>query len=97
MRSRTLALALLLDLSSPTDGAAFTRMEVIAVSPRELHALIERVRSEFLEMPGLRLTVSQAARLWGLDLRACRMVIDALVSTAFLRWTQAGTVARVDS
>jgi hypothetical protein len=37
-------------------------------SPGERQALIERVRSESIEMLGLRLTVSQAARLWGLDL-----------------------------
>ena len=29
--------------------------------------LINRVRSEFLEMPGLRLRVDQAQRLWNLD------------------------------
>jgi hypothetical protein len=28
--------------------------------------LLVRVRSEFLEMPGLRLTIHQAARLWSL-------------------------------
>ena len=37
-------------------------------SPGERQALIERVRSEFIEMLGLRQSVSQAARLWGLDL-----------------------------
>jgi hypothetical protein len=29
--------------------------------------LLERVRNEFLEMPGLRLTPTQAARLLALD------------------------------
>ena len=57
---------------------------------------MHRVKSEFIEMPGLQLTVPQAARLWGLDHAASRMVIDALVEGAFLRWTARGTVMRVD-
>jgi hypothetical protein len=58
-------------------------------------ALIDRVRGEFLEMPGLQLTMPQAARLWGLDLTACNMVVHALVESAFLRWTPAGTIVRI--
>ena len=50
------------------------------MSPLELHALVERIRSEFLEMPGLRLTLPQASRLWGLDTRSCEAVIDALIT-----------------
>jgi hypothetical protein len=59
-------------------------------------AVVERVRGEFLEMPGLQLTMPQAVRLWGLDPEACRAVIDALVDAAFLRWTPAGTIVRVE-
>jgi hypothetical protein len=47
-------------------------------------------------MPGLQLTLPQAARLWGLDHEASRLVIDALVERSFLRWTARGTVIRVD-
>jgi hypothetical protein len=68
----------------------------VVVSPVEVHALVNRVRHEFLEMPGLRLTPQQAARLWGLDRPACDNVIDVLVRAEFLRWTPAGTVARVE-
>ena len=57
-------------------------------------SLVERVRGEFLEMPGLQLTVQQAARLWGLDLAACRNVVDVLVESAFLRWTATGKIVR---
>jgi hypothetical protein len=59
--------------------------------------LISRVRSEFLEMPGLQLTLPQAARLWGLEQHACRRIIDALVTASFLRWTPRGTVVRTES
>jgi hypothetical protein len=56
--------------------------------------LVERVRGEFIEMPGLQLTMAQAARLWGLDNAACRHVVDVLVASAFLRWTDGGKIAR---
>jgi len=32
--------------------------------------LVRRVREEFREMPGLRLTVAQVSRLWGPELSA---------------------------
>ena len=66
------------------------------MSPAELHGVVERVRGEFMEMPGLRLTVSQAARLWSLDSVICRRVIDTLVQVDFLRWTTAGTIAKIE-
>jgi hypothetical protein len=56
---------------------------------------VVRVRNEFLEMPGLQLTLAQTARLLGLDTRDCREAIDALVASDFLRWTRRGTIARV--
>lgn len=71
--------------------------EVFPVSPMEVHAVANRVRSEFLEMPGLRLTVRQASRLWGLEPSACENVIEVLVRSAFLRRTPAGMVARVEA
>lgn len=66
------------------------------MSPTEIHALAVRVRSEFNEMPGLRLTLPQAARLWGLEPPACRVVIEALVGSSFLRWTPRGAITRAE-
>jgi hypothetical protein len=60
-------------------------------------ALVDRVRGEFIEMPGLQLTMEQAARLWGMDMTACRQIIDALVESSFLRWTPTGRIVRADS
>jgi 2,4-dienoyl-CoA reductase-like NADH-dependent reductase (Old Yellow Enzyme family) len=59
----------------------------------ELHEVVERVRGEFNEMRGLRLTPAQAARLLGLDTEACDEVLKRLVASSFLRWS-AGTVVR---
>lgn len=47
--------------------------------------LWERVYAEYLEMPGLRLTLPQASRLWNMNLEVSRQVLDALVERAFLR------------
>jgi hypothetical protein len=47
--------------------------------------LLNRVRSEFIEMPGLRLRIEQAQRLWNLDRANCEMVLQSLVEANFLR------------
>ena len=60
----------------------------------ELERIVSRVREEFREMPGLRMTPAQATRLWGLEHEACRRVIDVLVAAEFLRWTDSGSVTR---
>lgn len=46
--------------------------------------LLSRVRGEFREMPGLRLSLEQAMRLWSLDRATCVSVLDQLRSTKFL-------------
>lgn len=56
--------------------------------------LIERVRAEFDEMPGMRLTVSQASRLFGLDEELCRSVVERLVSAEYLKKMENGAVIR---
>ena len=61
----------------------------------ELAYVVRRVRSEFLEMPGLQLTPEQARRLWTLESETSRAVIDTLVAEAFLRWTASGAIARL--
>jgi hypothetical protein len=50
-------------------------------------SLIDRVRNEFLEMPGLKLTLAQAARFLCLDGCTCREVLEALIDCGFLRRT----------
>ena len=57
-------------------------------------ALLKRVYSEFLEMPGLRLSIEQAQRLWGLNDRTCRELLDFLVDARFLCQTRSGMYTR---
>ena len=52
--------------------------------------LLDIVRGEFLEMPGLRLTKKQAQRLWALDVVTCDSLLSTLESSRFLRRTKDG-------
>ena len=56
---------------------------------------VRRIYSEYVEMPGLRLTCAQGQRLWGLDARACGSALEALVDAGFLRRTDDGQYARL--
>jgi hypothetical protein len=46
--------------------------------------LIRRVCGEYLEMPGLRLTIQQAARLWNINVETSARVLGELVHSSFL-------------
>ena len=63
---------------------------------RSIQEVVRRIRGEFLEMPGLRLTPEQARRLWRLDQTACDAVLGALVDAQFLAKTRDGAFVRQD-
>jgi DNA-binding IclR family transcriptional regulator len=46
--------------------------------------LVQRIREEFEEAPGLRVTVREAARFWGLDEETCGQVLQQLLAVGFL-------------
>ena len=52
--------------------------------------LVARVRGEYGEMPGLRLTFAQACRLWQMDAAACESVLQVLIAEGFLARTDEG-------
>jgi hypothetical protein len=49
-----------------------------------ISGLLTRIRGEFLEMPGLRLTSAQAARLWAVDRRTSDWILNGLTTAGFL-------------
>ena len=49
--------------------------------------MLRRICGEYLEMPGLRLTLKQAQRLWDLDEETCTQAMHILVEVKFLRRT----------
>ena len=56
--------------------------------------ILQRIYGEFIEMPGMRLTLSQAQRLWGLDERTCQALLDYRVGTKFLCRSAHGNYGR---
>lgn len=56
-----------------------------------------RIRVEYLEMPGLSLTCGQAARLLGLDGFSTAAALDELQPHAFLVRTSKGQFVRWDT
>jgi hypothetical protein len=49
---------------------------------RDLHV---RIQGEYQEMPGLKLTLPQASRLFNVDLSRCALALDTLVANGQLR------------
>jgi len=56
-------------------------------SSQSLHAggLVALIRAEYNEIPGLSLTLAQAARLWNADRQECLTALEALTNEGFLR------------
>jgi hypothetical protein len=65
-------------------------------STRESSVQAERLMVQFLELPGLRLTTEQAARLLGIDRVMSAGVVSVLLDAAFLRRLPDGSVVRAD-
>jgi len=59
--------------------------------------LIDRVRGEFDEMPGLNLTLAQARLLFGVHEEVCRRVLNDLVGRGFLSRTPRGIYRRAEA
>jgi len=60
----------------------------------EVH-ILERMRAEYEESPGLSLTSRQAQRLWGLDAARCSLLLEELVHEHYLRRTPTDMYVRV--
>jgi predicted transcriptional regulator of viral defense system len=56
--------------------------------------LVDRIQGEFLEMPGLRLTIEEASRLWALDRDTSRAILDRLTEAGFLSKNREGAYLR---
>ena len=69
---------------------------ILVNSDTPLEGLIRRMRAEYLEMPGLLLSVAQAQRLWNVDAETCMSVLEALLGDRFLECTSNGKYRRFD-
>ena len=59
--------------------------------------VLQRIRAEYLEMPGLKLTAAQAQRLWNLDPTTCESLLGRLIEANFLLRTRDGGFVRFDT
>jgi hypothetical protein len=57
---------------------------------------VQLIRAEYLEIPGLSLTMQEVQRLWGLDLVTSEAVLAALVDVKFLRRNAHQAYVRAD-
>ena len=57
--------------------------------------VLDRVRAEYLEMPGLKLRIEQVQRLCGIEQTMCQLALDALVKANFLCLKSDGTYVRL--
>jgi hypothetical protein len=62
---------------------------------KTIEDVLNRLRAEFLEMPGLRLKPEQVQRLCGVERTICQIVLDLLVNETFLCVKADGAYTRV--
>ena len=58
--------------------------------------ILDRLRAEYREMPGMRLKLEQVQRLCGIEQRLCKVALEALVEAKFLRLRSDGTYVLFD-
>ena len=81
----------------PVDAGTFQGKRAVPRADSNRRArLAERIRGEFIEMPGLKLTLPQAARVFGLDARQSG-VLDELLDEGFLVCDGQGALRRRDA
>ena len=69
----------------------------MAQQSRPVPEVLQAIKAEYQELPGLCLTKPQMQRLWGMDGVMCDAAIDALIVAHVLRKTTAGMYVALDS
>ena len=57
---------------------------------RRFREALARVQDLFVNSPGVKLTIAQAARMAGLDRQVCRILLRTLIETGFLEQSVQG-------
>jgi len=88
-----------IDLSKSRAGLGWRRDRIDdekdMLTPRPtLTKLVQRIRAEFDEAPGLDITVDQGVRFWALDAETCEHVLTRLHEMGFLLKTHDGHYRR---
>ena len=66
------------------------------MSEMQIDGTVDLIRTEYAELPGLKLTFWQAQRLWSLSSEQCEWVLKALTESQFLARTADGAYVRRD-
>jgi hypothetical protein len=66
------------------------------IRPMTLEQLVDRIRREYVALPGLQLTDAQVQRLCQLDPAGSRRVLRHLIDAEFLACTEDGRYVRAD-
>ena len=61
----------------------------------QVQDVLNRLRAEYLEMPGLRLKPEQVQRLCGVERTMCQLALDSLLESKFLCVKSDGHYARL--
>ena len=82
---------------SPAIAAAAPHRAPVTPTDASRAGLLNRVRGEYLEMPGLSLSLCQAQRMWNLRRSDCEALLGELVNDGFLARTPLGLFVRAGS
>lgn len=63
----------------------------------DVAVLVQRIRTQFLEMRGLKLTVAQGCRLWNISRPVCDQAFEQLLKEEFLDRTASGAFVALPS
>ena len=75
------------------EGYDFVLLGTVAMTT--IQDVLNRLRAEYMEMPGLRLKPEQVERLCGIEQTMCQLVLDRLVDEKFLCVNSDGHYARL--
>jgi hypothetical protein len=76
----------------PTSPTQMSRTN--EVQAQAIRDALPSAEAEYREMPGLSLTLEQAARLWGLDRSTCERVLTILIERRLLKRARNGMYVR---
>jgi hypothetical protein len=68
--------------------------DAMVPSCSEISALVLRVQSDYLDTPGLTLTLHDARRRFGVDEATCEAILEVLVDAGVLSRTRKGAYVR---
>jgi len=69
--------------------------DLFVTNRSEIQDVLNRLRAEYLEMPGLRLKPQQVQRLCGVERTMCQVALDSLLESKFLCVKPDGHYARL--